>query len=194
MSQDQLNELLRLRGEVGVLKSQLVQATRTQPKPAQLSAQKSATQWKDQPQNQAAWVKMGHAKVWMGALFRYAQENDGRFPTNFTQAASFLATSLQSVVDPGEAVPDLADFQEATNHFEIVYRGSLNEVNDWAKAIVVREKEPWPSPDGGWSRTYAFADGHSEIHRAEDGNFTSWEEKHGLSESRETAPPQVTTR
>jgi len=178
LSQDQLNELLRLRGEVGVLKSELVQARRVQPKAAPFPEQKPAPPWADQPENQPAILKMGYAKVWMGALFRYARENDGRFPTNFTQAANFLAASLQNAVNPGNAVPDLANFQEATNHFEIVYQGSLNDVADWAKAIVVREKEPWPSPDGGWSRTYAFADGHSEIHRAEDGNFAPWEEKH----------------
>jgi prepilin-type processing-associated H-X9-DG protein len=34
-----------------------------------------------------------------------------------------------------------------------------------------------PAVNGGWNRTYGFADGHTEIHKAEDGNFGPWEEQ-----------------
>ena len=27
-------------------------------------------------------------------------------------------------------------------------------------------------------RTYGFADGHSEVHRSDDGDYTSWEAEH----------------
>jgi hypothetical protein len=32
--------------------------------------------------------------------------------------------------------------------------------------------------DGGAHRAYGFADGHSEIHKAVDGNFQPWEQQH----------------
>ena len=41
-----------------------------------------------------------------------------------------------------------------------------------------REKEAWQTSDGGWARAYSFADGHSEIHKAVDGNFQPWEQQH----------------
>lgn len=44
--------------------------------------------------------------------------------------------------------------------------------------IVVREKEAWQATDGGWLRAYGFADGHSEIHSAADGNFQPLEAQH----------------
>ena len=47
--------------------------------------------------------------------------------------------------------------------------------------VIIREKEPFPVPGReGLSRTYVFADGHSEIHRASDGDFTAWERERGL--------------
>jgi hypothetical protein len=67
---------------------------------------------------------------------------------------------------------------QLTNQFEIVYQGALNEITNSAGTIVIREKEAWQSADGGWHRTYGFADGHSEIHKAEDGDFGPWETQH----------------
>jgi len=34
------------------------------------------------------------------------------------------------------------------------------------------------SADGSWQRTYAFADGQPEIHKAADGNLEPWEAQH----------------
>ena len=78
---------------------------------------------------------------------------------------------------PGDVLRDKSEFLRSTNEFEIVYQGSLNSVTNWNCAIVMREKEAWPAASGGWMRTYGFADGHSEIHKSMDGNFTPWEEQ-----------------
>jgi hypothetical protein len=43
---------------------------------------------------------------------------------------------------------------------------------------VLREKEAWTDYRGRWNRAYGFADGHSEIHFSQDGNFEAWENKH----------------
>jgi RNA polymerase sigma factor (sigma-70 family) len=178
LSHDERMELLRLRGEVGLLKRQIANAAEARSRETVKKEVKPVVNWQDRPENQESIAKMRHAKVWMMALFRYARKNDGQFPNDFGQAEEFLTVSIQSNLNEGEAAPDTAVFQEATNRFEIVYHGSLNELSDWAKIMVIREKEPWLSPDGGWARTYAFADGHSEIHRAEDGNFERWEQQH----------------
>ena len=66
----------------------------------------------------------------------------------------------------------------APEQFDIVYKGSLNEVTNPASLIVIREKDASQASDGGWFRAYGFADGHSEIHKANDGNFQPWEAQH----------------
>ena len=53
----------------------------------------------------------------------------------------------------------------------------MNAVANPGNAIVIREKQAWQR-DGKWSRTYAFADGHCEIHVSPDGNFDDWESQH----------------
>jgi len=50
----------------------------------------------------------------------------------------------------------------------------MNAVTNPGNVIVIREKQAWQS-NGKWSRIYAFADGHSEIHASPDGNFDEWE-------------------
>ena len=40
----------------------------------------------------------------------------------------------------------------------------------------MREKEPFHVElDGAAVKTYLFADGHAEVHKARDGNFEQWE-------------------
>jgi prepilin-type processing-associated H-X9-DG protein len=49
--------------------------------------------------------------------------------------------------------------------------------------IVLREKEAWQSVYGQWAKTYAFADGHSEIHVEADGDFNAFEARHAAAPS-----------
>lgn len=113
-------------------------------------------------------AKMIYSKSWMLALFDYAQQNAGQIPTNIEAAASFVPQGLTN------------EFNLTPDQFEIVYNGSLdpNNVTNLQSLIVIREKQAWQTPDGGWARGYAFADGHSEIHKAVDGNFQPWEAQH----------------
>jgi len=63
--------------------------------------------------------------------------------------------------------------------FEILYKGSLDQIENPSAAIILREKEPFNIKDSGEAdRTYLFADGHSEVHRAPAGNFEPWESQH----------------
>jgi hypothetical protein len=110
--------------------------------------------------------KMGFARNWVLAFHEYAGAHQGQFPGNFGQAATFL--------------PDQAKDETllATNQFEIMYQGSLNAITNPAMVIVLRENESQPVPAGGQVRTYGFADGHSEVHKVDDGNFEPWERQH----------------
>jgi RNA polymerase sigma factor (sigma-70 family) len=167
-----LRELMRLRGEVGMLKKQLAETPRVSPKAA---PQAQASDNSIEQQKQVAIGKMRDAKIWVFSLHQYAEEHQRQFPTNFDQVSSYLDVALKSDLNPGENLRDKQEFAQTTNDFEIVYQGSLNEITNWARTIVMREKEPWQGVNGGWNRTYGFADGHTEIHKAEDGNFGPWE-------------------
>jgi len=109
---------------------------------------------------------MVYTKGWMMAFMQYAAQNQGQFPTNFESAASFLPDETKAQTN---YTPD---------QFEILYQGSIDAITNPASIIILREKEPWPALDGSWVRGYAFADGHSEIHKAADGDFQPWESVH----------------
>ncbi len=177
LAQDQSRELLRLRGEVGVLKGQLAAAVKVQQRNTHAPQAKAESDPVEQ-QAQMGIAKMNYTKGWTLAFWQYADQNHGQFPTNFDQAASFL--------------PDEAKGQTnlAPDQFEIVYQGSLNEITNPATIIVIREKEAWQTLDGGWVRDYSFADGHSEIHKAVDGNFQPWELQHMISPQTAGQPGQ----
>ena len=171
LGQEQSRELLKLRGEVGVLKGQLAAAATVQERTKRASQAKAEADPVEQ-QKQMAIAKMGYTKGWMLAFMQYADQNQGQFPTNFDQAASFLSDEAKGQTN---LWPD---------QFEIVYHGSLNELTNPQTIVVIREKEAWQTLDGGWVRDYTFADGHSEIHKAADGNFQTWEAQHMI-------PPQT---
>jgi hypothetical protein len=173
---EQMNELLKLRGEVGNLKRELAETARKQASQAAAARQAptAAPQGIDpgEQQKEIAIGKMSYGKQWMLAFYQYANQHQGQAPANFEAAAPFLAAEARSQTN---------FFPE---QFEIVYQGSMSEMANPENIIVIREKEAWQAPDGGWARTYSFADGHSEIHKTTDGNFGPWESTH-------TAAPQV---
>ncbi len=163
-------ELLRLRGEVTSLREALAGAR------AAASAQKEAvTAAAPTPDDEAraraaeekslAIARMTYVKYWTLAFVLYAGDHDDQLPAAFDQAASYMPTDQTAL---------LSTF--SPDKFEILYHGRLKDLKDPASTILIREKEAWSNASGtGMARTYAFADGHSEIHLAPDGDFTAWE-------------------
>ena len=77
------------------------------------------------------FAKMDYVQGWATALLRYAAQNGGKCPETLGQAAHFYPAEyawLSSVFDAGR--------------FEIVYRGSLNDLRDPQNVILVRERVP----------------------------------------------------
>jgi hypothetical protein len=173
-------ELLRLRGEVGNLRRQVVEAARAQekkaPKPAQPAEPASTPESFEQ---QVGIARMGYAKGWMLAFFLYAQLHHDQFPAKFEDAESFLPAEYKTEHNPGpNDSSGTPKYGLTPDRFEILYQGTTASVTSPQKVIVVREKGAWPTTDGGWARAYGFADGHSEIHKTADGNFQPWEAQH----------------
>jgi len=109
--------------------------------------------------------RMNFSKQWVISFLIYADKHEGRFPQSFSDIQDFDATA--------GAFEGLS-----ASDFEITYNGKLTDLKEPNRVIVLREKEARTNPDGKWNRTYGFADGHSEIHSAEDGNFEPWEQQH----------------
>ncbi len=186
LSQDQLRELMKLRGEVGLLRRQTnelekVRAENRRLQSWQANSKRSSESPENDPaveqQKQMSYAKLNDAKALVLGMILYAEDNQDRLPATVDQFASYLTDNK-----PAESEsPGLT----GTNQFEIVYRGTRNEITHPASVIVIREKEAWLGPHGEWNRTYGFADGHSEVHKAPDGNFAPWEQQHMVS----PAPP-----
>lgn len=76
-------------------------------------------------------AKMDYVAGWAKALFRFAENNGGKCPATLDQAAQFY---------PEEYAWLLSVFDK--DRFEVVYRGSLNDLRDPANVILVRERVP----------------------------------------------------
>jgi hypothetical protein len=194
LSQDQMRDLMRLRAEIGVLRRQTNDLARAQAEIRRLQSAVGATGKEgrnleaaaiEAEENKRAGItRLNFARNWMAAFFVYAEHNNLQVPETFEQARPFLQEqSARSEGNPG-AQPGAA-LELTPDHFEIVYRGVLSNISNPATTIVIREKEAWSNPNGKVARTYGFADGHTEIYSAPDGNFEPWEKQR-------TAVPQVT--
>ncbi|MBI3415743.1 MAG: sigma-70 family RNA polymerase sigma factor [Verrucomicrobia bacterium] len=164
-------ELLRLRGEAASLNRQLQEAARLAQQNAQTRAELPANEVKPKTVQEEAWEQQGvplmiYTKQWMLAFHLFANENDGRFPDSFDKAKAHLKGK-----DPGE------DSGLTTDQFEIVFTGSIKDIAEPNKTIIIRQKEIVRGPDGSRYKAYGFADGHSEFHRGEAEGFEKWEQE-----------------
>jgi RNA polymerase sigma factor (sigma-70 family) len=175
---DQLRELLRLRGEVGMLRSQTNQLEGLRNENRRLRASQAKTGPNPEPQGddaaeaqrQMAVAKMSDAKLLMLGLVLYAGDHTDQVAKSLDQLEPYLR--------------DKAPGLTGTNQFELFFQGSLKDIPNGSPAsqtIVVRERQGWQASDGSWHRAYGFADGHSELHRSPDGDFETWEKQHTFS-------------
>ena len=118
--------------------------------------------------------KLNDARAITAALRKYADQHQGVFPLNLDQAAAYLPPALEA------DSPSWADAPlTGTNDFEMVYWGSQNDLTNIPprRVALIRERQPWMTPDGKWARTYGFADGAAEMVESDD-NFQSWDAQH----------------
>lgn len=162
LSSNQPEELQRLRAEAAALQqpTSTVATLREENRRLQASVASPPTPLE---MREEAIARMEFSKYWMLALIQYAGEHQDQLPTEFDQAKDFLPQQAR------------AETNVTTDQFEIVYQGKWRDVKKPSDTIILREKQARQSPYGNWTRAYGFADGHSEIHSAADGNFEPWE-------------------
>jgi hypothetical protein len=175
-----LSELLKLRGELGRLRTELAEAKQLPAKAASATKPDGTEFTAEDEAKRQGIAKLNYTKSLMLAFHMYANDNQGQFPTNFDQSLPYLPEEAKSEMNlkPGQFLPGTPKYGLTPDRYEILYHGAINALTAPAATIVIGEKEPWQNEDGSWSRAYAFADGHSEIHKAVDGNFGPWETQH----------------
>src|SRR4051812_4255326 len=124
-------ELLKLRGEVGVLKKQLATrqpVVREKENPAPQPGEKTITVEEELKQQSIA--KLNYARNWVLALVLYAEQNQGRYPTNLEQADSFLPDEarVESRLKPGEFLPGTPKYGLTPERYELTFNGAVNEI------------------------------------------------------------------
>jgi prepilin-type processing-associated H-X9-DG protein len=106
--------------------------------------------------------KLMQAKQGALICIMYADDHGQQYPPDFAAAAAYAK---------GDFVNELAA------NFDLVYAGAATNIAKPAETIILREKTARQHGAGKWLKTYAFADGHAEIHAAPDGNFADWEKE-----------------
>jgi hypothetical protein len=168
---DNAAELARLRSEAATLKKQtnnlgrpLVKSHVARPSPPASSQEFHTPEYYEQI-HQTAVRRMEDAKGLVMAFVSYASDHQNQSPTSLDELASYLAKNNSTM--------------SGTNQFEIVFHGSLDQLQGLppGAVAVVREQQPWPNQDGKMSRIYGLADGHSQIVGSYD-NFQSYEAQH----------------
>jgi hypothetical protein len=180
LTPEQFAELLKLRGEVGSLRSQTAEAAKIIAQNAEKSQTSTNT---NDPVTQenilrhrtlTAAHQLADATMW-----RYADHHNGQFPTNWNQVKEDYRISAKLGLNPGDVVPDTeAEFAWVTNEYEFTYQGSTKDLlalTNGYDMIVIREKQPWQRADGKWMKSYGLADGSGQLRVKPPEGFAAWE-------------------
>lgn len=172
LADEQFNELLKLRGELGVLRNQAGEIGHLREENHRLYnglavaqnqvSQLSAIEYKRHQ------IDTINAMKQLGFAMRiFAGDHNQQYATNFDQ----LENGLGGVTNfPGDIGLDF---------FEFVNIGLVN--GTMPGKIIFRERVARQTPDGKWERVYGMADGSVEVQTSDDGNFNAFEQQHTVS-------------
>ena len=166
LADDQLRELMRLRGEVGLLreKTNVVGKLRQENSGLQANLQTEKKRVVEEiGRFQALSAKTVNAAKLLGlTALLLANESNHVYPTNILMISNDLVQG---------GFPK--DFPLET--FELVNVGQANR-DQWPRGVFAREAVPRQSPLGGWERIYLLSDGSVQTAAVLDGNFDAWEQ------------------
>jgi len=182
LSDEQFNDLLRLRGEVGKLRQQAGEVEKLQTDNQQLQtelagAQTQSAQLSPEDQYQLHQMHMVDAMKQLALAIRiYEGDHSMQTPTNWDQLSQYLAPSTNGF--SYTYVAGKPDFIGLDN-FELMNVGLVNDSTP--DKLMIRERTPRQNPQGGWGRAYALADGSVQSEFSNDGNFDAFEQQHSVS-------------
>jgi hypothetical protein len=168
---DQLNELLKLRGEVGVLRNQITESGKLREENRQLQSQvkaepNSRDQISPQEQFELHRIDMVNAMKELGLAMRiYAGDHNNQYATNFDQ----LKNELGGVTN--------FDGNISLNDIQFVNAGVVDDT--MPQMIIFSERVPQQqSPNGSWAHIYGLADGSVQTIFGDEQTFEEYEKQH----------------
>jgi RNA polymerase sigma factor (sigma-70 family) len=169
LSQEQLADLQKLRTEMAALKPEAESAAAIRTENSRLrhdTAVKTPIQL-----GELKTAKIDFNRDMLVSFYKYSEQHNGQFPTNFDDAAPFLDDATKKQI------------KVSSDEFEIVFTGSPSSITNPQDIIVLREKDAFstetiPNPHGGWDKVYGFLDGHVEVRNEPENDFTAFENTH----------------
>lgn len=165
LTDEQLTELMKLRGEIGVMQRQLDELGKLRGENQRLrEAKLQASDENTVMASALAKFKANESQVintmkQLGVAERiYGNDNNGQYATNFDQMTNALGGLYKN---------------QLSDNVEFVNAGVAGE--QYPQMIIFRERNPRQSPDGTWQRVYGLADGSVQVAGSPNGNFKSWE-------------------
>ncbi|HEY1790235.1 MAG TPA: sigma-70 family RNA polymerase sigma factor [Verrucomicrobiae bacterium] len=182
LSDDQFNELLRLRGEVGMLRQQTNELAglrdenqQLQEAATRLQVSNNRMQFADSLSKfKANENKVVSAMKEVGLADRlYAGDNNNQYAFSLEQMTNELGSLYNSPL---------------LDNVEFVNVGIASATQN-VFMITLREHNPRQSPDGTWHRAYCLVDGSVQTAVSSDGNFASYERYDYASKGTIYSPP-----
>ncbi len=170
-------ELLKLRGEVGVLKNQAEDASQK----TQVAEQKLSEILSVKAQfSKHEKTMVNNAKQIGLAMLMFSADNNGPFPTDFQQVTNYV-NGYTNLVKMNAWDFDLVNIP--TNGVVEGFNQTNFSKSVHPDLVVLRERYPRQSPDGSWSRIYGLLDGRVLTATSYDGSFAAWEKINTYSPS-----------
>ena len=170
LAADQMNELLKLRGEVSALRNQATQLGKARAENQQLRTQiakapDQAAQISPEDQFQLQeWHTVSTMKYAALAMRIFSGGHNDALVTNFDQ---ITATKLYDT-NSHDSIP--------LENLEFMNVGRLSYAQP--EMIMFREKNPRKNSRGQWVREYGLVDGSVQTIYSDDGNFDEFEKQH----------------
>lgn len=172
------SDLLRLRRDIGELRSQTKTYEEIRKENAQLrsSLDKAGQAQQTPTNNYPMWWRQKAplvASILSKSVLSYAAQNHGQLPKNVSEASGLFKDALQ----PDPVLQDESALAESAKLFQLVFQGSNEGLTNGHNVILIRETVPQQRADGMFERAYGFADGHGEVWVSPDGNYSDKEAK-----------------
>ena len=187
---DKMNELLKLRGEVGVLRRATNEFGKLREENRQLhtqimSGQNQPIQLSPEDKNELHYYHIVNAMKQLGVAMRvYAGDHGGQFPLEFGQLNKD-PTGNDGYLGPTNFTSFHFIYITGINDdiglddFELVNAGLVND--SMTNKFIFRERSSRQSPGGGRVRGYGFADGRVVVENEDSAGFAAWEAQHMIS-------------
>jgi RNA polymerase sigma factor (sigma-70 family) len=170
LSDDQFNELLNLRGEVGVLQQQNESSQRFRTELLQRSQASNLTN--------DNWMNTENARNDLNDAIRsYLERHDQLLPTDFEELRDYFPTNSPSYFVEKDKFEFLSN---------VPIKRELSTNGIWGSKIYFRERVPRQNEDGKQVRIYGFIDGeifevHSDWLKSDNEDFDAFERQHSIS-------------